>query len=106
MLKRSRVKDIEASPGDNVTVPIPLIDRRRGDPRNILGVVLAKDEKDLYRIGVRHGVLQGKYARNQFDVCSEKLISESDINRTNEIVLRTAVQLESNCGGQGFMKCN
>ena len=106
MLKCSRVKHIPANPGDNVRVPIPLVDRGRGDPRNILGIVLDRDESDLYTIAVRHGVLQGKYARNQFDVCSEKLITESEVNSTNEVALRSAVQLESKCGGQGFLRCN
>ena len=104
MLKRSRVKNVAANPGDNVTVPIPLVDCGGGDPRNILGIVLNRDKNDLYKIAVRHGVLKGKYSRNQFDVCSEKLITESDVNITNEVVLRNAVQLESKCGGQDFLR--
>ena len=37
MIKRSRIDLAHGHPGDNVAVPIPLVDRGRGDPRNILG---------------------------------------------------------------------
>jgi hypothetical protein len=102
------INNISASgnPGDNVTVPIPLVDRGRGDPRNVMGVIIDRDENDMYRIAVRAGMLKGKYSRNQFDLCVQKLLQESDISRNEELPLRTAVQLESRCGGQGFLKCN
>jgi hypothetical protein len=88
-----------------VTIPIPLVDRGRGDPRNILGIILDRDNNDLYRIAVRAGVLKGKYARNQFDICAQKLLQSNDVSATVEICLRQAVQEESKCGGQGFVKC-
>jgi hypothetical protein len=106
MLKRSRVKHSIANRDDNVTLPIPLVDRGRGDPRNIIGVVLDRDENDMYRIAVRHGILKGKYSRNQFNLCPQKLYTQSDMNTSTEIPLRNAVQMQSNCGGQGFLKCN
>ena len=62
MIKRSRLEHAQGNPGDNVTVPIPLVDRGRGDPRNIMGVIVDRDSNDLYRIAVRGGMLQGKYA--------------------------------------------
>ena len=83
-----------------------MLDRGRGDPRNLMGIFIDRDENDLYRIAVRGGVLKGKYSRNQFDLCVQKLLSEKDVNSTEEVALRTAVQFESNCGGQGFVKCN
>ena len=39
-------------PGDNVIIPTPLVDRGRGDPRNIMGVILDRNENDMYRIAV------------------------------------------------------
>ena len=52
MVKRSQI-DLKAGEiGDNVAVPIPMVDRGRGDPRNILGVILDPNENDLYRIAV------------------------------------------------------
>ena len=34
------------------------------------------------------------------------MLTENDVSREREISLREAVQLESVCGGQGFLKCN
>lgn len=69
MVKRSRVELKAGEPGDNVAVLIPLVDRGRGDPRNILGVIINRDlETNLYRIAVRAGILATGYSRNQF-VC-------------------------------------
>ena len=106
MVKRSRVQHVPGNIGDNVTVPIPLVDRGRGDPRNIIGVITDRDMNDMYRIAVRAGVLKGKYSRNQFDLCAHKLLTDSDVSQKEEVALRTAVQMESKCGGQGFVKCN
>ena len=70
MVKRSRVEVPHGQIGDNVIIPIPLVDRGRGDPRNILGIILDRDENDLYTISVKSGILTSKYSRNQFDICS------------------------------------
>ena len=85
--------------GDNVAVPIPSVDRGRGDPRNILGVILAV-ENGQYTIGFPSGILKGKYSRHQ------RLLSESDINSDSSVSLRQANKKESQHGGQGFVKCN
>ena len=106
MVKRSRLELSTANPGDNVAVPIPLVDRGRGDPRNILGVVLNHDENDLYTICVKSGILKGTFARNQFDICPQALLQESDVNQTRTVTLRAAVSKESASGGQGFIRCN
>jgi len=101
------VVNVAGNPGDNVTIPIPMVDRGRGDSRNIMGVILDRDDNDLYRIAaVRGGILKGKYSRNQFDLCTQKLLDFDAVNCTDEIPLRSAVQYESKCGGQGFTKCN
>ena len=106
MIKRSKIVHAAGNPGDNVTIPIPLVDRGRGDPRNIMGIILDRDSNDLYRIAVRGGILNGKYSRNQFDLCTQRLLTENDICQDKELSLRVAVQVESKCGGQGFAKCN
>jgi len=82
MVKRSRVEMVAGKVGDNVAVPIPLVDRRRGDPRNILGIVLDRNENDLNTICVKGGILKEKYSRNQFDVCPQTLLSEQDVDQT------------------------
>ena len=101
MLKRSRLEQVAGNPGDNVIIPIPLVDRGRGDPRNIMGVVLERNENDMYRIAVRAGILKGSYSQNQFDLCPHPLYSVNDFSTDKEIGLRQAVQQGSQCGGQG-----
>ena len=105
MVKRSRVDLVAGKVGDNVAVPIPPMDRGRGDPRNILGVIVSCDDNMNYRIATRSGVLNGRYSRNQFDVCSERLLTENDVNQDAAISLRLAVIQTSISGGQGFVKC-
>ena len=96
-----------AKTGDNVTVPVPQVDRGQRAPRNILAVIRYENENDMYKLATKGGILKRVFARNQFDVCSQILLNESDLNLNSEISLRQAVQLyESNCGGQGFFKCN
>ena len=91
---------------DNVAVPIPSVDRGRGDPRNILGVILNCDENEQYTIGCPSGILRGKFSRNQFDLCPQKLLTRKDLNTDIILSLREAVRSESSAGGQGFVKCN
>ena len=105
MVKRSRV-DLQAGAiGDNVAVPIPLVDRGRGDPRNILGVIIDRNEHDMYTIAVSQGILKTKYTRIDFDLCPQKLLSIADVNTTDRVSLREALK-KSASGGQGFTKCN
>lgn len=44
-------------PGDNVTVPIPMVDRGRVDPRNIMGVII-DPVYYMHRIAMRAGLLK------------------------------------------------
>jgi hypothetical protein len=53
MIKRSRVELQTGAVGDIVAVPIPMVDRGRGDARNILGVIVHRDvERDQHKIVV------------------------------------------------------
>ncbi|KAK6173277.1 hypothetical protein SNE40_016757 [Patella caerulea] len=106
MVKRSRVELATGQVEDNVAVPIPLVDRGRGDPRNILGIIIDRDEKNMYAICVKAGILKGKFSRNQFDLCPQQLLTKSDVDHTSTVTLRQAVHKESSCGGQGYVRCN
>jgi len=49
VVKHTRVELKVGVADDNVVVPIPLVDRGRGDPRNILGVIVNRDlDTDQY----------------------------------------------------------
>ena len=107
MVKRSRVEIASGERGDNVAVPIPLVDRGKGDPRNILGVIIVdRDLNDLYTIAVKVGILKGTYTRNQFDLCPQRLLTLEDVSQEKTVSLRTAVIQQSSCGGQGYIHCN
>ena len=73
MVKRSRIELTAYQIRDNVAVPIPLVDRGRGDPRNILGVIVSRSKSDQCKISTRCGLLKCSYSRNQFDICPERL---------------------------------
>ena len=47
--------------GDNVAVPVSQFDRSKGDPPNIIGVVLSTDESGCV-IGTKNGTINGKLA--------------------------------------------
>ncbi|XP_076061581.1 uncharacterized protein LOC143037330 [Oratosquilla oratoria] len=107
MVKRSRVDLRAGEQGDNVAVPVPLVDRGRGDPRNILGVIIdRREDTDQYRIAVKAGILSGLYSRNQFDLCPQRLLNTDDMNTEKTVSLRSAVISQSASGGQGFTRCN
>ena len=45
MIERSRIELRFGGKSDNVAIPVPLVDRGKGDPRNILGVVVDRLKK-------------------------------------------------------------
>lgn len=49
--------------GDNIIIPIPDVDRAKADLRNIIGVVLEKNQEGLHKIGTKHGILDKLYCR-------------------------------------------
>ena len=106
MIQRSKIVLSNAEIGDNVAIPIPHVDRGKGDPKNILGVVIDRDERLMYTVATKSGVLKGKYSRNQFNVWPVRLLTTETWNLTQTVSLRSAVVQTSLCNGQGFVKCN
>ncbi|XP_037773642.1 uncharacterized protein LOC119569649, partial [Penaeus monodon] len=47
---------------------------------HILGVILERDQNDMYTIGVKAGVLKAKLSCNQFDLCPQRLLGEESIS--------------------------
>ena len=64
-----------------------MVDRDKGDPRNLMGVILNRKEHDLYRVAVCAGVLIGRYSRIQFDLCALRLYSINNVSTNKEIEL-------------------
>ena len=53
MVIRSKIVLSEVKVGDNVTIPIPSVDRGRTDPRNLIGIVTDISDNDMYTIAGR-----------------------------------------------------
>ena len=78
----------------------------RGDPRDIIGIILTCDEKKELTIVCPLGIFKGTFSRKRFDLCPKKLLSQNDVNTDISLSLLEAVSSESASGSQGFIKCN
>lgn len=92
------------SVGDNVLIPIPNVDRGRGDPRNILCCVL-EDKDGNYTLGTNYGTLNSQFARSQFTPTTFKGMSAENVKADITISVREAAREQSIGDGQGFTKC-
>ncbi|CAG4991245.1 unnamed protein product [Parnassius apollo] len=88
----------------SVRIAVLEVDRGRGDARNIIGVVLAKTDDELYQIGTNNGMIKQLYSRSQINVCPRVVLDVKNVPST-EIALRSVANLKSIGTGQGFKKC-
>ena len=101
----TRGKKPSALIGDNVTLPVPDVDRAPTDPRNLICVLVGiKDES--YKLGTTSGILNHWYTKTEFTICKTKFIALESVNKEKNISLRQAAGKESLVGGQGMQKCN
>ena len=77
-----------------------MLDRGRGDPKNILRVIVDWDEHDVYRSAMKAEILSTKYSKNPFDLCPQWLLNDSDVNTECTITLCQALKCIA-YGGQG-----
>ena len=73
MVKRSKRIMTTVKVGDNVTVPVPNVDRGRADPRNLIGVVLDISDADMYTIAVKGGNSEWKVFGKTNLICVQPL---------------------------------
>ena len=79
MLSCSNKRFKLAHVGESVLIPITRPDTMSSiAPRNLTGCITSKED-DMYTIGTSEGILASKYTRNQFDVCSSRILSIEDI---------------------------
>lgn len=90
--------------GDEVTMPVPGVDRGPLDFANIRGIILATKD-DLYQIGTKNGLLAGWYNRTEMQNCQTSELSADDVPRDRVMTIREAAASQSLTGGQGFKKC-
>jgi len=69
----------------------------KGDPRNILGVIIDMNENDLYTIATPHSRLE------LTSCCRQQLLKDSDINNDKLVSLREDLKRTA-AGGHGFVK--
>ena len=92
--------------GNNVTLPVPSVDRGRGDPRNLMCVVTdINTETQQYKLATRYGLLNGSFSRNQFLPCTSNTLLLGSVDFDTEISVRHAAREQSIGTGQGFLKC-
>ncbi|GBO23460.1 hypothetical protein AVEN_18634-1 [Araneus ventricosus] len=84
--------------GTTVRVPIPDVDKGRGDARNILAVLISVTEDGFYRLGTSEGILKQLYERSQFTLCPENLLRIENIP-DYEIPLRSVAIAQSSGSG-------
>lgn len=85
IIKCNRVDLKAGEVGDNVAIPIPVVDKGKGDPHSILGVIVNHDENYLYTIAVKNGILKSKYSWNEFDLCPHILLTSTDVNQEKHL---------------------
>ena len=89
--------------GDNVAVPVAQFDRSKGDPPNLIGVVLKRDPNG-YTIGTRAGIIKGTLARNQIEFVKGRRCSSRTLHSSY-----TGPKTKYMCvwgGGQGYVLCH
>ena len=76
MVKHSNKRIRLAEAGENVSIPIPTLDRRSPfDPQNVPGVILEIRDDGMHHIGTTAGVLDSMYMASQFQPSISKFIT-------------------------------
>jgi len=84
--------------GDNVLVPIPSVDRGRGDAS-----VIIEENDGKFRIATKEGILSTRLERNSLAATKYCSLTTADVqNLKNEYTLRELIRLGSVGTGQGY----
>ena len=105
MLSRTNRKLRSLQVGDNVLIPVSEFDRGRGDPLNLIGVVLENNINGNVKVGTKAGVLQGWLSRSQVEFAKQVLLKVEDVPTATELTIRSAVRVLSVGNGQGYKRC-
>ena len=90
--------------GDNVAVPVSQFDRSKGDPPNVIGIVLSVEDSG-YAIGTKQGIIRGRLSRNQFEFVQFRGLKAEDVP-PEQLSIREILRAQSVCGEQGFQRCH
>jgi hypothetical protein len=90
-----------------IIVPIPDVDKGPLDPNHFLCcVVVVNNDKKLYQLGNKHGLLGIWLPINGFGVVRQNLIDINDVNHSKTIGIREMARACSTGTGQGYIKCS
>ena len=92
--------------GDTVLVPLADVDRSKGDPRNIMAVVVDVKDNNLIQVGNEHGVLRNLLSRNQYSIAKSNFVSLAEVARDKELTVRSFLTAASITGGKGYTRCD
>ena len=92
-VKKARVLDI----GDNIIIPIPVVDKRSPfDSPNLAGVITGTSEDGYYKIGTASGTLDRRYLSTEIELSFSKFLLHGDVPDVT-VSLRQAI-LSSSLG--------
>ena len=97
MEKQSVKKARHLAMGDNILIPIPVVDKRSPfDPPNLAGVIIESSGDGYYKIGTAAGTLDRRYLSTEVELSHSKFLQPGDVPEVT-ISLRQAV-LSSSLG--------
>lgn len=105
MLKRSQKQFPDIAVNTPVQIAIPKEDRSSISDRNLLGVVLARNDSGAYTVGTELGTLQRLIARPSLKVLSSQIIKACDVPQKKITVRGNAAKCNL-FGGKGMVRCN
>ena len=89
--------------GECVAVFVPEFDRGKGDPPNVIGVVLEIENK-RFKIGTKAGIIKNWLGRNSFESVKYKGLKKEQVP-SESLSLREIVKKLSVGNGQGYVRC-
>ena len=90
--------------GQNVLIPIPIVDRRSlSDPQNLHGVLLQRLDDGMYQIGATHGILENLYISSQLKSSLSYFLSTEDVP-DNRVTIKESIL--HNSFGRNKLQCN
>uniref|UniRef100_A0A914PYY8 Integrase catalytic domain-containing protein n=1 Tax=Panagrolaimus davidi TaxID=227884 RepID=A0A914PYY8_9BILA len=104
MLRRSENAFAPLAIGESVLLPVPDVDRGKVDHRNVVGVILQK-QNNFYKVGTSSGILKDLFARNQLQPSRQQFLRITDVPQIQINSIRTAATEASVSGGQGVFHC-
>ena len=96
MIESSRKRFRPLEIGDNVRVPIPIVDRAPIGPLSLIGTVTeVYSEGGAFQVGTKHGTIKTAFTRSDLTPCGTgQLFLPTDVP-DQELSVRTAARLEA-----------